>query len=77
MIESELPFKQGFGSSVTETSTLLSSACAKLRLETTGGEATKGFGGEEPKQVQEQVKGTSGMGIDTKTDTCLKNQQNR
>jgi hypothetical protein len=55
LIERELPFKQGFGSWVRDTSTLLRRACAKLRLETTGAEGA--FDGEKPKQAQGQTNG--------------------
>ena len=57
MIEKESPFKQGFGRSDKDTSTLLRSACAKLRLETVR-VTIEGFGEEETIQVQGQTKGT-------------------
>ncbi|MCI87864.1 hypothetical protein A2U01_0109149, partial [Trifolium medium] len=55
--------KQGFGSRVKDTSTLLRSACAKLRLETADFGTTEGFGEEEAKQAQGQMKDATGADI--------------
>jgi len=59
LIERELPLKQGFGRCDKGTSTLLRSACAKLRVETVGVATVVGFRKSEAKQAQGHTKGTA------------------